>query len=342
MLASLAHMASGQVASDYYNKPSQELYESVSQESTFVHRAGFLPCFKSVLQWARRNRDKYNLLSVTSTDSLGMVRVTSTIDCQPLFGSRRAGAITECNLILTSCTNSLKIGFADLKSKDCGALWRVSIEKELVHAISLLPDSVASPAVSATIHVVRGLGYTKGIDSIFDAIRADSIARSDSIFHAHVVDSIAALSRKDNDLDSAANAQIETRRAQTDSISAVVQKDSVDEQKRAATIFEGQPVLKGKNVTTEAKLDCLVFFLSNRLRTKEQVKAYLQSLEKLCSDEMCLYFTARNVVSPDQKYLCMLYYKKMQSDYGKVQAMLLKMEPAGIVKPSPVENVRME
>jgi hypothetical protein len=278
-------------------------------------------------------------------DSLGIVRVTTTVDCQPLFGGHRAESIVECNLIITTFTNSLKIGFADLKSKDCGALWRVSIEKELVHAISLLPDSVASPTVSPATHVARGLGYTKGIDSIFDAIRADSIARSDSIFHAHVVDSIAALSRKDTEPDSAAaRAETASERARTDSLEVVVHNDSIEEQKRAEVIFRGQPILKGKKVTTDSKLDCILFFLSNRLRTSEQVKTYLNSLEKLCSDEMSLYFAARNVVSPDQKYLCMLYYKKMQSDYGKVQVMIARVENPGmdIDMPSPAKEVRME
>jgi hypothetical protein len=74
----------------------------------------------------------------------------------------------------------------------------------------------------------------------------------------------------------------------------------------------------------------------------EQVRTYLGSLEKLCSDEMSLYFAARNVVSPDQKYLCMLYYKKMQSDYGKVQAVIAKIEDPGMDMPSPVKNVRMD
>jgi hypothetical protein len=342
-LLATGNVALAQVASDYYNKPSQELFESVSQESTFVHRGGFLPCYKCVRQWAKENRDKYNFLSVACSDSFGIVRVTSSFDCQYLHGGNRPGMLTACNLILTSCSNSLKIGFADLKSRDCGALWRISIEKELVHLISLLPDSVPSPSNPvAAVHIYRGLGYPGIVDSIFDAIRADSIAHADSLFHAHISDSIAALGRIASavDADSAAGIFAAAHR-EIDSIGIVVHKDSVEEQNLAAIIFKGQPVLKGKNVTTDAKLDCLVFFLSNKLRTVEQVKAYLVCLEKLCNDQMALYYAARKVVSPEQKYLCVLYYKKLQGDYGKVQAMLYKLENGKREISSPVESERL-
>src|SRR5271157_2061259 len=334
-LLATGSVAFGQVASDYYNKPSQELFESVSQESTFVHHGGFFPCFKSVLQWAQKNREKYNFLSVTSVDSLGIVRVTSSFDCQHLHSVNRPGLLTPCNLILTSRSNSLAIGFADLKSRDCGVLWRVSIEKELVRLISLLPDSVPSPSAPVARHLYRGLGYPGSVDSIFDAIRADSIAHADSVFQAHISDSIAALAQ------TAAAVDVDTTaRRETDSIGVVVRKDSVEEHKQAAAIFKDNPVLKGKEVTTDAKLDCLVFFHSNKLRTVEQVRTYLVCLEKLFNDGMSFYYAARKMVSPDQKHLCLLSYKKLQGDYGKVQAMLYRMEGGDREMPRPVGRER--
>ncbi len=333
----------GQVASDYYNKPTQELFATVSEESTFVHRAGFEPCFHGVLQWARKNRTKYNFLSVAAVDSLGIVRITSTFDCQSLFGPRRPGSLTECNLILTSSSNSLKIGYGDLKSRDCGALWRVSIQKELVSMISLLPDSTPSPAAPAS-YVSRGVDYTKGVDSIFEKIRADSIARADSVLQAQVKDSIAGLTSigPDEDTNSVDDETVSPAdQAATDSIGAVVSRDSIVERKQAWLMFKGQPNLEKKKVDIETKLECIVFLLSNKMRKPECALTYLESLRKLSFDLESLYYAARKTVPPEEKYLCVLYYKKQQTECGKVQDLIEKIEDAHAEMPEPVVNRRL-
>jgi hypothetical protein len=312
MLA-LVNLSSGQVASDYYNKPhQQELFASVSQESTFVHKAGFLACFNSVYNWANKNRNKYGFLSVTSNDSLGIVQVTSTFDCQTLVSNNHPGTLSTCNLILTSCTNALKIAYADLKSRDCAALWRISIQKELVHMIAAIPDSVATVARPAP-HISRGLVITRGIDSIFAKIKEDSIAQARA-------DSIAAIPKVViRDTEPIVN--LAAACIATDSISLIVERDSIAENKQAAVIFKGQLNLK-VDVSLDTKLECLTFLCAHKLRTTDQVETYLVCLKKLYDDKRLLYYAARETVPENKRYLCVLYYKKMQKECSKVQNMM--------------------
>lgn len=308
-----------QVASDYYNKPQQELFASISQESTYVHKAGFLPCFNSVYNWANKNRVKYNFLSVSSNDSLGIVRVTSIIDCQVL--SSRSTQVT-CNLIVTSCSSALKIGFADLKSKEsCGTLWRVSIVKELVHIVTILPDSIITPVVSIP-HISRGLldsGYLVSFDKALAKVRVDSLRVIDSI---RLGDSI---SRVAVSKDSVEEPSMAVAQRTVDSISDVISRDSIIEYKMALVMFKHQLDLK-RSVSVEIKLECLEFLIRHNLRTSSQVEEYLTCLGKFCSDKQALYYAARLVVSPSQKYMCVRYYKKAQDVSGKVQSFLVSVK----------------
>ena len=315
----LVSLVSAQVASDYYNKPQQELFASVSQESTYVHKAGFTPCYKMVRQWAYENRDKYDFLSVASLDSLGIVRVTSSIDCQNLFGSKKLGVVAECNLILTSCSGSLKIGFADIKHKECGALWRGSITKELISRIAVLPDSVATPIV-AVAHVNRGVDYTSSVDSIFEAIHKDSLAQARKVLDslASVAKVVVAKTTTDSSQEGLSGAQ-----RVADSLQVSVSVDSSAELEQARRIFKSQLTFKGK-VSLSTRLECLDFLLAHKLRSPDQAKAYLVTLHQLYSDKQALYYAARVTVLDDQKYLCVLYYKKAMEDCGRIQVQLDK------------------
>jgi hypothetical protein len=315
-MLSIGCLVHGQVASDYYNKPNQELYASVSQESTFVHKAGVLPCFKSVVQWAYKNREKYNFLSVAHIDSFGIVRITSRIDCQSLVSNVRPGAVTDCNLILTSCTNSLKIGFADLKSRDCGYLWRVSISKELVRLVSTLPDSIAT-VVSKAPHMSRGVDCSKSIDSIFEAIKLDSIRVADSVASA-----TKSVSVPDTDT---TTVNLAAPQMALDSIILLVSVDSVEERKQASVIFKRQLNLNDKKLSFETKIACLEFLIARKLRPLDLMERYLVVLKKLCSDKQAMYWAARVVVLPEQKYKCFRYLKCAQEECGTVQRLIDKI-----------------
>ena len=315
ILAFLVTLSYGQVASDYYNKPQQELFASVSQESTYVHKAGFIPCFQSVYNWANNNRAKYNFLSVSSNDSLGVVRVTTVLDCQSLTSLPTQATY---NLIITSCSGALKIGFAELKTKACGVLWRISITKELIHAVAVLPDSVATSVVKVP-HISRGLldsGYLVDFDKALERARADSVHSADSIRLADSVLKIQVV--EDNET------AVSTVAAQlaVDSISDLVTKDSIAERGQALIIFKHQLDLK-KQVSVETKLECLEFLIRNNLRSPAQIDTYLTCLSKLCSDKQDLYYAARLTVTPEQKYMCVRYFKKAQDVSSKVQAMLI-------------------
>jgi len=332
VLLIFASIVCGQVASDYYNKPQQELFASVSQESTYVHKAGFSPCYKMVRQWAYENRTKYDFLSVTSLDSIGIVRVTSSFDCQNLFGSKDKKIIADCNLILTSCSGCLKIGFADLKYRACGALWRSSITKELISKISALPDSIATPVV-AVAHLSRGIDYTSSVDSIFEAIHKDSLAQAKRISDSLASVAVAVSSKTTTDSQDMGRAQ-----RTADSLQVLVTVDSSVELDQARKIFKSQLTLKGK-IDLSTKLECLDFMLSHKLRTEEQAKAYLTTLKQLYSDRQALYYAVRVIVPDAQKYLCVLYYKKAMEDCGRIQVLLerftqVTQDPATILTSS--------
>ena len=335
VLLIFASIVCGQVASDYYNKPQQELFASVSQESTYVHKAGYTSCYKMVRQWAFENRDKYNFVSVASLDSFGIVRVTSSFDCQSLFGSKDKKIIADCNLILTSCSGCLKIGFADLKYRACGALWRASITKELISRISVLPDSIATPVASVT-HLSRGVDYTSSVDSIFEAIHKDSLAQAKRVSDS--LASVATAVSAKTTTDSSAGEDISSAQKVVDSLQVLVTVDSSAELDQAKKIFKGQLTLKGK-VALSTKLECLDFLLSHKLRTEEQAKAYLTTLKQLYSDRQALYYAVRVIVPDAQKYLCVLYYKKAMEDCGRIQVLLerftqVTQDPATILTSS--------
>jgi hypothetical protein len=321
LVASIGCLVQGQVASDYYNRPQQEMFASVAQESTYVHKAGFLPCFSSVYNWANKNRAKYNFLSVTANDSLGIVRVTSAFDCRNLFGDSTRHDSSVCNLIITSFSGNLKIGFADIKSKQsCGALRRISIQKEIVHIVSLLPDSVAT--VVKAPRVSKGIGdtgYLSSFDIALAKVKADSIKSADS---TRVVDSVAKIVIISSNTPSVS--PVDAQRV-VDSIALIFNRDSVAERQQALLIFKKQLDLN-KPVSVDTKLECLDFLIGHNFRTVAQVQDYLIYLSKLCQDRVDLFYAARLIVIPEQKYLCVRYFKKAQNEYSKVQFSRAKVQ----------------
>jgi len=311
----IIEMIYGQTASDYYNKPIHEVLAKVYQESTYVHSKGYISCSNGIYTWADKNRVKYKFLSVTPSDSTGVIRLTSIFNCRNITGDTSKLVDTSvCNLVITSCSNSLRVGCADYVSCiGCGALQRSYIQKEIVHLLETLPDSVVP--VAEVPHISKGIGdsiYLNAFDVALEKVRSDSLHVIDSI---RVSDSLSKVVVVTTDVP-----VLDSVRAQyaVDSISAVLGKDSVEERKQAFTMFIGQLDLS-KPVSVDTKLECIEFMVCHNLRKSTQVIGYIASLSKLCKTRQDMYYAARLVVSPEHKYLCVKYYKKARDESGRVE-----------------------
>lgn len=167
--------------------------------------------------------------------------------------------------------------------------------------------------VAASFGQVKDDGYLKAFDDAVAKAKADSIYSSDSVrlTASEVIKVVDSFS-------------IDTAKVQriVDSIVDIVSKDSVEEYGKAVLMFKGQLNLK-KSVSVEIKLSCLEFLIRYDLRRSDQVTSYLTCLSKLCKDRQDLYYNARQIVDPGQKYLCMGYFKRAQAEYGKIQEILV-------------------
>jgi hypothetical protein len=322
-----------QEPSDYYNKPVQELREKtgICWDTTIIHRAGYKQCNHEISQWADKNSVKYNFLSTAFNKDSGVVQITLLADCRSL----RSGKVSEYFMVLTSRSNSLKIAFENIKShaKDCRAGFRNSIKTEIAHVISGLPDSIAWNDNSG--YPSRGLGYPgfpaadsqniSATDSIFAAIRADSIRLADSI--AHLFERADSIARADSMARSKSNAAIDTAALQKeiDSIASVVSADSIDIYRRDPVMFKNQPILQDRNRTVEARVDCLTFLLAHKARPASAVAEYLKELKKYCLDKQSFYYSVRKVISEEEKIVNMRCFKKSQENSAQVQALLDKL-----------------
>ena len=109
-----------------------------------------------------------------------------------------------------------------------------------------------------------------------------------------------------------------------DSISAIVDRDSILELSAAMVFYKKQLQLKKYQLDT--RLECLEFLLANKCRTKAQATAYLVVLKRYCDDRQAMYYAARRTVPDNQKHLAVAYMHKAQADCGRVQVMIERLE----------------
>ena len=140
-------------------------------------------------------------------------------------------------------------------------------------------------------------------------IKADSIKQADSTRQLNSTSKVVD--------DSVTMPTVEAKKA-VDSIAEIFVKDSIIERQQAMVIFKKQLNLN-KSISVQTKLECIEFLVINDLRTPVQVETYLACLSKLCQDKQNLFYAARLTVTQDQKYLCVLYFKKARDDCSKVE-----------------------
>jgi hypothetical protein len=318
-----------QEPADYYDKPVQEIREKsgICWDTAVIHKAGFRQCYREISRWISENRSKYDFLSVAFNKDSGVVQISLLSDCRSL----RSGKVTDYYMILTSRSDSLKIAFENIRplSKECRAGLRNLMKAEIVHKVAGLADSVwwnknMGPSLGL---VVTGQGEpVTHIDSISDrvfaAMKADSIRVGDSITRLifrndsiAIADSIA-LSQKETALDTAAIQK------EIDSISAVVEADSIVVHRNDLVMFKNQSILKEKNLSIETRLECLEFLLAHKARSVLSVTEYLTSLKKYSADKQSLYYSVRKTIAAKDKFACTHYFKKSQGDCAHIQSLL--------------------
>lgn len=137
---------------------------SDNQAITIVHKKGFSRCYKSILQWATINKNKYHFSDIESVPDSGLIRVTSIVECASGF-SAISDTINE-DLILTSHTNSLTIEFeAESDSMAClpEQTAKQNHEKqEITQLILGLPDTDQSASFLVTKeNVVQSIRHNR-------------------------------------------------------------------------------------------------------------------------------------------------------------------------------------
>ena len=273
-----------QEASDYYNRPLQELLEKIPgqvQDTILIHSGGFLQGYYTIQQWAYEKRDDH-LKSVCHYDSAGIVQLILHSDCQ---AQKANGPIFEYYMALTSFSKSIKIEFWNInpKLKDCDKLYRKSLESEIINLIHGFVDSTQyihkpctgySPKIKA-IRITLDTSH-KDIDSIFDCVIKDSIAQ-------HIKDSIS-------EIKNTAPITVEPQKINTDSanrvldsLERVVDADSVSLYHEELSFFKSQSSCKGKEIGT--RLECVDFLSAKKLRPLPDVSKYLTVLYRFYADK---------------------------------------------------------
>jgi hypothetical protein len=340
---SLVAIILGQEASDYYGRHVQELQEKIwVKDTVLAHVGGYPQCFNEVYQWSYKQRDP-RFKSLASVDSLGVTQIVLHSDCQKL---RSFGPVRDYYMAMTSKSKYLKIEFwnIDPKSKDCDAGFRKSIIKGLTDLLSSFVDStkyVHVPCKGFVIEHPVAIRYNTHIDSVterlFEALRADSVRRSDSITHApFVADSIAKVAI-------AARPKIEVvidtavTQKEIDSISKVIGADSILIHRRDLMMFKGQPMIscQGK-INIPIRLECLDFLSAHKLRTNKDIMQYLNVLQKYCTDRMNLIQAELPIVPDEIKYKAVATLHHCQEVSGEVQNALGKF----IIVESPAPTLK--
>jgi hypothetical protein len=326
--------AVGQEASDYYNRPVQELQEKIYVQDTILpHRGGWPQCYDAMMQLAHRKKEKDpRFKSIAIFDSESVVQVTLHADCRAL---RSTGAVLDYYVALTARTNSVKVEFWNIypKSKECDAGFRISLIKEIADSISNFCDSTkythvpyrgyGDPHAQPQLPAVAGVHVDSVTDRLFAALIADSIRKADSIAHETVrADSIAKA-------ELAARSNIEVVIIDTgaiqkeiDSTAKVVSADSVIVHRRDLVMFKGQAMVscRGK-INVDDRLDCLDSLLAHKLRTAPDALQYLSMLLKFCTDKCDMFKAEVPIVPDDLKYRAVAAFHRAQETCAKVQNM---------------------
>ena len=321
-----------QEASDYYGRHIQELQEKIwVKDTVLTHVGGYPQCFNEIYQWSYKQTDP-RFKSVASVDSVGVVQMILHSDCQKL---RTSGPVRDYYMALTSRSKSLRIEFwnIDPKSKDCDAGFRKSLIKELSDLITSFIDStkyVHVPCKGLVIEhavIVRHDTHLDAVtDKMFAAIKADSIRRADSIAHAPFVsDSLVKVTM-------AARPKIEVvvdtviAQREIDSISRVINADSVLIHRRDLVMFRGQPMIscQGK-INIPIRLECIDFLVAHKLRSNKDVLQYLNILQKYCNDRMSLIQIELPIVPDELKYKAVATLHHCQEISGEVQSAVGKI-----------------
>lgn len=320
--------ALGQDAVDYYDRPVHELQEKIwVQDTVMTHKGGFPQCYDEVRQWANKNKGKLQFKSITPIDSSGLVQLILRSDCRDL---RTKGPLLEYNMVLTAKTDSIRVEFwnIDPKSKECGALYRKSLKKEIADLISDFMDSTKYTHIPN-----RGFGESQTLvqppkkqsaksdhvtDSIFGMIERDSIAKQ------RAKDSLASISEENKDLTGPQVKNFAAAQMAADSTAAVVEADSTALHPVEMDIFKGQLKCSGK-IDVGKRVDCLWFLLSNKLRSPADVIKYLALLQKYCNDKCEMIRVARMTLPDEDKFRAAAAFRRAREDCANVQGLSVRI-----------------
>lgn len=122
-----------------------------------------------------------------------------------------------------------------------------------------------------------------------------------------------------------------TVKATIDSLERRAHSDSIVVAKKEAVVFKNQSIRNEADFKrcVDPKLACLKFLLSKQMRDTATVVEYLRTLQQWLFTKRDLYYATRLVVPPGDRYLCMGYFKKMQSEGAKVRALLDRLDMDG-------------
>jgi hypothetical protein len=316
----------GQEASDYYNRPVQEVMEKIPgqvQDTSLMHSGGFLQTYNEIQDWAAdKKTEDAHFKSVTSFDSLGTVQLIMHSDC---LGLKSNGPNFDYYMTLTAFSKSIKIEFwnIDYKKKDCDKGFRKSLEIEVVNLIRNFVDStlyIHKPCRGLQVkHIVQHELFIdssiQDYDSIFECVKKDSIIQ-------YSKDSLnAILSAIKVEPTEAPKINIDSANKVLDSLERVVDADSVSLYHEELSFFKTghttQISCKGK-IEIGVRLECVDFLLSKKLRSPAEISKYLIILYKFCIDKSH-EIQAVIVTWPDeQKWKAVSVYHRAQEVCGVI------------------------
>jgi hypothetical protein len=311
----------GQEASDYYNRPVQEVMEKMPgqiQDTSLTHSGGFLQAYYEIQAWADKKTDDTHFKSITSFDSSGVVQLIIHSDCQELKSN---GSNFYYYMNLTPLSKSIKIEFwnIDYKKKDCDKGFRKSLETEVANLIRGFIDStlyIHKPSRGLQVkHVVPRVildsTTQNSIDSVFEYIKNDSLVQ-------HSKDSLnAVFSAIKVEPTEAPKINIDSANKVLDSIEKIVDADSISLYHFESSFFKNQLSYKGK-IDVNTRLECVDFFLSKNLRPLIKVSEYLILLYKFCTDKSHMIKAEVALCDEDQKWKAVSAYHRTQEICGLI------------------------
>ena len=320
-----------QEASDYYGRPVQEIQEKIWVIDTILtHTGGFNQSYYESQNWAFKNKDSH-FKSIVPSDSLGIVLITLHSDCRTL---RTAGPVLDYYMAITSHSTSLKIEFWNIepKSKDCDKIFRQSLIKGVIDLLAGFSDSMQYIHVPCKGFVQAQQSKVLSFNSSQSSDSLDKLFAQIAIDSVRVVDSIT---RKANAIASEklAARQIEviiidtiTAQRDVDSISRLVDADSILIRHKDIVMFKGQPTVSSHGkIDVDTRIQCLGFLLQNKLRPISDVQNYLILLQKYCNDKADMIRAMIPLVPDSLKYKCAAVYHHVQTISTKVQEFASKI-----------------